>query len=74
MSTISEIMNEVMELPRTDRSYLASKLIESLDDDCELSPEWLEEIGNRVARRESGESEQIPQEELHREIEGILSK
>ena len=42
MSTISEIMNEVLELPRNDRSYLVSKLIESLDDDRELSPEWMD--------------------------------
>jgi len=72
MSTISEIMNEVLELSRNDRSYLVSKLIESLDDDRELSPEWMDEITKRVARRESGESESIAREDLHREIEAIL--
>jgi len=73
MITVAEIMNEVLELPRADRSYLASKLIESLDEDQELAPEWKEEIGKRVARRASGESTQISQEELHQDIERILA-
>lgn len=66
-------MDEVLELPRSDRSYLASKLIESLDEEQELTPEWKAEIGRRVARRIAGESTQISQDELHRDIEKILS-
>ncbi len=73
MITVAQIMNEVLELPRSDRSYLASKLIESLDDEQELSPEWRAEIGRRVERRKSGESAQISQDELHRDIENILA-
>jgi putative addiction module component (TIGR02574 family) len=73
MITVAQIMNEVLELPRSDRSYLASKLIEGLDDEQELSPEWRAEIGRRVERRKSGESEQISQDELHRDIENILA-
>ena len=73
MTTVAQIMNEVLELPRSDRSYLASKLIESLDDEQELSPEWRAEIGRRVERRKSGESEPISQDELHRDIENILA-
>lgn len=73
MITVAEIMNEVLELPRADRSYLASKLIESLDEDQELAPEWREEINKRVARRESGETSQISREELHQDIEKILA-
>jgi putative addiction module component (TIGR02574 family) len=73
MVTISRIMNEVLELPRNDRSYLALKLIESLDEEQELSQEWKEEIGKRVARRESGETSQISQDNLHRDIEKILA-
>lgn len=73
MTTVAEIMNEVLELPRTDRSYLASKLIESLDEEQELAPEWKEEIGKRVARRASGETSQISREKLHQDIGKILS-
>jgi hypothetical protein len=36
MSTMTEIMSGALELPRSDRSYLASKLIESLDETEEL--------------------------------------
>ena len=73
MTTVAQLMSEVLELPRSDRSYLASKLIESLDDEQELSPEWRAEIGRRVERRKSGESEPISQDELHRDIENILA-
>jgi len=73
MITVTEIINEVLELPRSERSYLASKLIESLDDEKELSAEWREEIGRRVERRKSGESAQISQEELHQDIEKIIA-
>jgi hypothetical protein len=33
MAVFPEIMQEVLKLPRTDRSYLAKKLIESLEVD-----------------------------------------
>ncbi len=36
MSTMTAIMSGALELPRSDRSYLASKLIESLDETEEL--------------------------------------
>ncbi len=73
MITVAQIMNEVLELPRSDRSYLAAKLIESLDEEQELSPEWIAEIDRRVRSRTSGESTQIRQDELHRDIEKILA-
>jgi len=73
MITVTEIMNEVLELPRSDRSYLASKIIESLDDEQDLSQEWRTEIDRRVARRQSGESVPVSRGELHRDIEKILS-
>jgi len=73
MTTVAKIMNEVLELPRSDRSYLASKLIESLDEEQDLTPEWNAEIGERVARRIAGETTQSSQDELHRDIEKILS-
>lgn len=31
MSTVTELMGDVLDLPRTDRTYLAKKLLESLD-------------------------------------------
>ncbi len=66
-------MNEALELPRIDRTYLVSKLLESLDEEQDLAPEWKEEIAKRVARRASGETKQISREELHQDIETILA-
>jgi putative addiction module component (TIGR02574 family) len=74
MATVTEIMDNVMELPRTDRCYIARKLIESLDQDADLSPEWMEEIEKRVARRESGESQSVSSEVVHADIEKILAR
>ncbi len=49
MATMTEIITGALELPRSDRSYLAAKLIESLEEE-ELSSEWREELDARVAR------------------------
>ena len=74
MSTITEIMAGALELPRSDRSYLASKLIESLDETEELTPEFRAELDQRVARWKSGETKSVSSEELHRDIEQILAQ
>jgi len=37
MSTLTDLINDALHLPRTDRGYLAQKLIESLDDENEPS-------------------------------------
>ncbi|MCB1234832.1 MAG: addiction module protein, partial [Verrucomicrobiae bacterium] len=39
MATVSEIIDDIFRLPRADRGYLAQKLIESLDDEGELTDE-----------------------------------
>ena len=74
MADVSELMDNVLELPRADRSYIAHKLIESLDEDAELSPEWMAEIEQRVARRESGESQSISNADVHADIEKLLAQ
>lgn len=71
---MTEIMEDVLGLPRTDRSYIARKLIESLDQETEFGPEWMEEIEKRVARRQSGESRSVSSEEVHADIERIVSQ
>ncbi len=72
MATVTDIITGALELPRGDRSYLAAKLIESLEED-ELSPEWREELDQRVARWKSGETKSVSSEEVHRKIGQILS-
>ena len=72
MATMTDIIAGALELPRSDRSYLAAKLIESLEEE-ELSPEWREELDARVARWKSGETKSVSSEDVHRKIGQILS-
>ena len=60
---------EVLHLPRMDRSQLASRLLESLDqDEHELSPEWREELQRRVGNIEAGKTKLVPAQDLWNEI------
>ena len=60
---------EVLHLPRSDRSLLASRLLESLEEDAhELSPEWREELQRRVADIDAGKAKPVPAEGLWKEI------
>ena len=47
-------------LPAEDRVHLAQILLESLDDQPELDPSWLEEAERRVVELVSGSIEAIP--------------
>jgi len=60
--------NEVLTLPREDRSKLATRLLESLDRDDELSPEWLEEIRRRAKDIDEGKTKLIPSEEVWKQV------
>jgi putative addiction module component (TIGR02574 family) len=61
--------DEALHLPRTDRSQLASRLLESLEhDEHELSPEWREELQRRVAIIDAGKAKLIPAQDLWKEI------
>lgn len=56
---------EVLHLPRVDRSQLASRLLESLDEDeHELSPEWRDELQRRVDNIDADKAKLIPAEDL----------
>jgi putative addiction module component (TIGR02574 family) len=69
MIAVAELIEEVLHLPRTDRSYIASRLIESLDDDdFKLSPEWAEELDRRVKSIDDGTAKMISSEDLWKEV------
>lgn len=72
MTTVDDVIQSALALPLTDRSYVTSKLIESLNQDDELSPEEITEYDARVARFEAGESKASSSEELDAKIEKIL--
>ena len=70
---ITNVLEQVLSLPLPERSYIAERLIVSLDDNGELSPAWRAELDARVKRRESGETRSHSLEEVHQEIEAILA-
>jgi putative addiction module component (TIGR02574 family) len=75
MVTTAAIMEEALTLPRADRSYIASKLIESLDeDDHEISDEWLVEIRRRVQQMKNGTAKMIPHDEVISNVRARLTK
>lgn len=59
VSTTAELLENVLSLPDVDRSYLASKLLESLDDSG-VSSEWSEEIERRVKSIDNGTARLVP--------------
>lgn len=73
MNTAFELMEDVLKLPRQDRSYLATKIIESLEQNDDLSPKWMEELDRRVESWKSGESPAVNSEDLHQEIRDRLA-
>lgn len=58
--------SEALHLSREDRSKLATRLIESLDDDDDLDPgpEWNEEIQRRLEEIDNGTAKLIPHDEV----------
>ena len=66
MSTATKIIDDAMCLPENDRSYLAAKLLESLDggQPDEISPEWREELTRRVREIDEGRATMIPSSEV----------
>ena len=51
---------QLLRLPSEERAYLARVLIETLDDQPELDPSWLEEAKRRAADLASGSVQGIP--------------
>lgn len=51
---------QLLRLPSEERAYLARVLIESLDDQPEPDPSWLEEAKRRAVELASGSVQAIP--------------
>jgi len=51
---------QLLRLPSEERAYLARVLIESLDDQPELDPSWLEEAKRRAVELASGSVQTVP--------------
>jgi len=73
MMTAASIVDEALALPLPERSYVAERLLLSLDEDRPLSDEWRAEIARRVARRAAGESRPFSREEVRRDAQALVS-
>lgn len=73
MAAVSEIIQEVLNLPRTDRSYLAKKLIESLETDDAFTAEEIEIFNRRSREIRDGMVDPITLEQLQRNVSARLA-
>ena len=73
MAAALEIMQEVLNLPRTDRSYLAKKLIESLEMDDSFTVEELETFKRRSREIREGAVKPLTLEQFQRNVDARLA-
>ncbi len=73
MTTVTDVIENALALSLTDRSYLASKLIESLETE-ELSSEAIREYDRRVAGWKSGQTRSSGSGELDGKVQDILNR
>ena len=75
-SQYDRVEDEALHLPLDQRSKLASKLLESLDDgdDDEISPEWREELQHRVRSIDEGQAKLIPHDEVMERVKARLEQ
>lgn len=71
---VTHVLQDALSLPLAERSYIAERLLVSLDDDGDISPAWRKELDARVQRRQNGETRSYSREEVHRDIEAILGR
>lgn len=62
--TTDHVMTEAMSLPIEARAYIAERLLASLDQEDEISPEWMAELERRRADYKAGKTTAIPMDEM----------
>jgi hypothetical protein len=73
MAVFPEIMQEVLKLPRTDRSYLAKKLIESLEVDEPFTVEEMTTFYRRSREIREGSVKPLTLEQLQQNVGARLT-
>lgn len=65
-ASFNSVLEHALQLPVEDRSRIASRLIESVDeaDDVEVSPAWKAEIESRMESIRQGTARLIPHDEV----------
>lgn len=66
---ITSVLQSALAMPRPERSYIAERLLVSLEDDDEMPPQWRQEMDARVLRRERGETRSYSHEEIMAELD-----
>ena len=74
-ATFNSVLEDALQLPVEDRSRIASRLIESVDEaeDVEVSPAWLAEIEKRMESIRQGTAKLIPHDEVMAEVRRKLA-
>jgi hypothetical protein len=70
---LTSILESVLSMPLRERSYLAERLLVSLEDENEMRPQWREEMDARVQRRERGETRSYSHEEIMAEVDAVIA-
>ena len=64
VQTYENLEKEVLHLPLPERSRLASRLLESLDEAEDVSEEWLSEIQRRSRSIDDGTAILVPHDQV----------
>jgi putative addiction module component (TIGR02574 family) len=64
LSTAEQLEAAALQLPPSERAWLAERLISSLDQDEEIAAAWDDEIRRRLEELDAGLVEEIPAEEV----------
>ncbi|MBB5036403.1 addiction module protein [Prosthecobacter dejongeii] len=72
-ATFNSVLEQALQLPVDERSRIASRLIESVDEaeDMEISPAWQAEIESRMESIRQGSAKLIPHDDV---ITGLRRK
>lgn len=75
-ATFNSVLEQALQLPVDERSRIASRLIESVDeaDDVEMSPAWQAEIESRMESIRRGTAKLIPHDEVMTEVRRKLTE
>lgn len=73
MAAVTDIMRDVLKLPRTERSFLAKKLLESLESDESFNAEEMKEFQSRSLEIREGRVEPMTLTQLQREVSCRIS-
>ena len=69
-----KVKDDALHLSLEDRSRLASRLLESLDDDDDVSPEWKDEIDRRLKEIDEGRAVMVPHAEVMASARARIAK